>query len=89
MAIGIEAAEPTYFFHTVDGGRDLGREGMRLLDSAAARNAAITFAGPAMHDEPEILWHGRDYRLEVTKEAGKLLFRIIMLSVDAPGPGQS
>ena len=80
---------PSYFFHTADGTRDLDREGTQLPDNAAARKEAIKFAGALMHDQPDILWDGRDYRVEVTNRAGDLLFTIVMLSIDAPASGQA
>lgn len=80
---------PRYFFHTVDGGRDRDQEGTELSDNAAARKAAIRFAGAVLHDEPDVLWDGRDYRVEVTNEAGDLLFTIVMLSIDAPASHQA
>lgn len=46
---------PRYFFHTVDGGRDFDQEGTELPNDAAARKAAIRFAGAVMHDEPDVL----------------------------------
>jgi hypothetical protein len=50
---------------------------------------AIRFAGAVMHDEPDVLWDGRDYRVEVTNEADDLLFTIVMLSIDAPASHQA
>ena len=80
---------PTYFFHTADGDRDLDKEGTELPDNAAARKAAIKFAGAVMHDDPDVLWDGHDYRVEVTNQTGDLLFTVIMLSIDAPASGQA
>ncbi|WP_037492168.1 DUF6894 family protein [Sphingobium indicum] len=80
---------PRYFFHTVDGGRDVDQEGTELPNDAAARKAAIRFAGAVMHDEPDVLWDGRDYRVEVTNETGALLFTIVMLSIDAPASNRA
>ncbi|CCW19756.1 hypothetical protein EBBID32_41260 [Sphingobium indicum BiD32] len=42
-----------------------------------------------MHDEPDVLWDGRDYRVEVTNETGALLFTIVMLSIDAPASNRA
>lgn len=80
---------PRFFFHTADGERDLDQEGTELADNATARKEAIRFAGAIMHEQPEVLWDGRDYRVEVTNKAGELLFTIIMLSIDAPASGQA
>ena len=75
---------PHFYFHTADGGRDRDRRGMDLADQGAARREAIRFAGAVINDEPDVLWDGRDFRVEVTDEAGDLLFTIITLAVDAP-----
>ena len=75
---------PHFYFHTADGGRDLDRQGMDLADQGAARKEAIRFAGAVINHEPDVLWDGRDFRVEVTDEAGNLLFTVITLAVDAP-----
>lgn len=80
---------PRFFFHTADGERDLDKEGIELADNAAARKEAIRFAGALMHDQPDVLWDGRDYRGEVTNTANDLLFTIVMLSIDAPASGRA
>ena len=80
---------PSYFFHTADGERVLDREGVDLADNATARKEAIKFAGAIMHDQPDVLWDGRDYRVEVTNQADDLLFTIVMLSIDAPASGEA
>lgn len=75
---------PHYYFHTADGTRDVDRTGVELVDDAAARREAIRFGGAVMNEQPDVLWDGKDFRVEVTNEAGDLLFTIIMLAVDAP-----
>lgn len=77
---------PHYFFHTADGTHDIDREGVELADDTAARAEAIRFAGAVMRDDPQELWDGMDFRVEVTGEDKRLLFTIIMLAVDAPRP---
>jgi hypothetical protein len=74
----------TYFFHTADGGRLHDRSGMKLAGKGEARKEAIRFLGSILGDEPDLLWDGRDFRVEVTNEAGDLLFTVIALAVDAP-----
>ena len=51
-----------YFFHTADGRRDRDRQGTELPDNATARCEAVRFTGAILHDEPEKLWDGRDFR---------------------------
>ena len=79
---------PRYFFHTADGSRDLDREGFDCADDGAARKQAIRYAGEVMRDEPQVLWDGRDFRVEVMNEAEDLLFTVVMISIDAPASGQ-
>lgn len=75
---------PHYFFHTADGERHRDPSGVDLPDDAAARVEAIRFTGAIMADEPDVLWDGRDFRMEVVDAAQRLLFTIITLAVDAP-----
>ncbi len=75
---------PRYYFHTADGTRDWDPDGVELADQGAARKEAIRFAGAVMTDEPDVLWDGRDFRVEVTNEQRHLLFTIITLAVDSP-----
>lgn len=71
-----------YFFHTVDGGTHRDHDGIELESPAAARVAAIRYAGDILSNEPDVVWDGRDFRVFVTDEAGALLFTIVTLSVD-------
>lgn len=75
---------PRYFFHTANGLRDRDTIGTELPDQATARYHAIKYTGDVMSDDPDVLWDGRDFRVEVTDEQGALLFTIITLAVDAP-----
>lgn len=75
---------PRFFFHTADGSRDRDTTGTELPDATAARVAAIRYAGDLLSDQPDVLWDGRDFRVEVTDEKSDLLFTIITLAVDAP-----
>jgi hypothetical protein len=79
---------PRYFFNTADGTRDRDAVGVQLRDDAAARKQAIKYAGEVMHDEPDVLWDGREFRVEVVNEKDDLLFTVITLAVDAPASGQ-
>jgi hypothetical protein len=75
---------PRYFFATADGSRERDDEGLELSDNNAARRAAIRYAGAIMEGDPNVLWDGQDFRIEVTDEKGRLLFTVITLAVDAP-----
>jgi hypothetical protein len=78
---------PRYFFSTGGGEREVDEEGLDLRDHAAARVAAIKHAGTIMENEPDVLWDGRDFRVEVADDRGLLLFTIIALAVNAPAGG--
>ena len=75
---------PRFFFNTVDGGRDRDLEGTEYADAAAARIAAIRYAGDVLSDTPDIIWDGKGFRVEVTDEREQLLFTIITFAVDTP-----
>ena len=75
---------PRYFFHTADGGRVHDDEGQELADTGAARKAAIRYAGAVLHDEPDILWDGSEFRVEVTDENGAWVLTVVTLAVSAP-----
>ena len=73
-----------YFFSTANGARHADDEGLELPSIAAARVAAIQHAGAIMADEPDVLWDGQDFRVEVTDHEGMMLFTVIAITVDAP-----
>jgi hypothetical protein len=75
---------PRYFFDTHDGGRERDHDGCELPDPHAARIEAIRYGAAVLHDQPELIWDGRDFRVEVRDDAGKLVVTVIMMAVDAP-----
>lgn len=82
---------PRYFFHTVDGTHDIDTIGHDLPGDAAAQREAIRYAGGLLADDPDIVVSDEAFRINVTKEDGRLSCSIIILSVDAgwtsSGPG--
>lgn len=78
-----------YYFHTTDGTVERDTEGMECADLTEVRQRAIRYAGDIMSDEPEVLWDGRDFRVEATNEAGDLLFTIVTLAINAPAGGDT
>ena len=62
---------PLYYFHIADGVRDPDRDGTEFPGNAAAGKPAIRFAGAVMHDEPDVLWNGRGYRVEGYERKGE------------------
>ena len=75
---------PRYFFHSADGARNWDEAGAELANDDAARIEAIRLTGAILKDEPDVLRHGHDFRVEVTDSRKRLLFTIITLAVDAP-----
>lgn len=61
-------------------------EGVELPDPGAAREEAIRYAGAVTQDEPDVLWDGRDFRVDVVDEAKRLVVRVVSLAVDAATP---
>lgn len=78
-----------YFFNTADGSRERDTTGVELRDDSAARKEGIKFAGDVMSHEPDVLWDGHEFRIEVMNEENDLLFTIITLAVDAPASGRT
>ena len=79
---------PRYFFHRSDGYVERDDEGVELSSLHAARVEAVTFAGASLAEEPEQVWNGQDFRVEVTDEQGLLLFTVITLAIDSPAVGK-
>ena len=75
---------PRYFFHRTDGTFDPDDEGTELANVGAARMEAVRFAAGTVDDNPEQVWQGSDFRVEVTDESGMLLCTVIILGIDAP-----
>ncbi len=73
-----------YFFHVIDGGYTRDNVGIELHGLRAARVEAFRLAGLLLADMPELIEVHRDFRMEVTDYANKLLFTIVMMGVDAP-----
>ena len=78
---------PRYFFNTADGQADTDTEGTELPDTAVARTEAIRYAGALLRDSPDMLWDGRDFRVQVLGEDRRLVCTVVALAVDAPQPG--
>jgi hypothetical protein len=74
---------PHYFFNTANGSFEPDPDGIDLSDDAAARVHAIKFAGDVMHHEPDVLWDGSEFRVQVTDDEQQLLFTIEMKAIDA------
>ena len=79
---------PRFYFHLPESGGDLDTEGAEFADRAAARAAAIEFAGEVIADPPGVLWDGQNFRLRVTDERGDLLVTVTAQVIDAPAEMQ-
>jgi hypothetical protein len=77
---------PRSRFHSADGERDYDREGCELPDDEAAQIEAVRYAGEVLRWNAAALWARGQWRVEVTDDAGTLLFTVITLAVDAPRP---
>ena len=64
-----------YFFHIHDGASSLDDEGTELPSLDAAREEALRTAGELLRDR-RAPWNGTPWRMEVTDEAGEILFTL-------------
>lgn len=80
---------PRYFFKTEDGQVHRDQDGTELSGLSAARVHAIRYAGDVMSNEPDVLWDGNEFHVEVSDEKGALLFTIICHAQNAPAGGDT
>ena len=74
---------PRYFFNRTDGYVDNDDVGTELPDLDTARIQAVVFAGESLKDDPSKVWAGHDFRVEVTDEAGRLVFTVVTLAINS------
>ena len=65
---------PRYFFHVHDGSSIRDNEGTELPDIFAAQEQAILLSGELLREMGGKFWNGEEWSLEVTDEAGRILF---------------
>jgi hypothetical protein len=65
---------PRYFFHVHDGSSTRDNEGTELPDIFAAQEEAILLSGELLREMGGKFWNGEEWSLEVTDEAGRILF---------------
>jgi hypothetical protein len=75
---------PRYHFNLSDGRSIPDLEGSELPDLASARREAARYAGQLLQDDPQAVWDGGEWVLEVTDARGLLLFRLILSAIEAP-----
>jgi len=73
---------PRYFFHTADTSTHRDKHGIELPSSSTARQEAIKFAGALLNENPDFLWDGHDFRVQVTDDKGHLIVTVVMFAVD-------
>ena len=76
---------PRYFFSTLDGGHDIDHEGVELSGPAAARVAAVAYAGDMLGDQPDLLQEGGCFSVDVAGEGGQPLFSVVTRVEDRAG----
>lgn len=76
---------PRYFFHVYDGFSTRDNEGTELLDIFEAQEEAIRLSGALLSELGAKFWDGTDWHLEVTDEAGRVLFILRFSAEDVPG----
>ena len=74
---------PRYFFHVHDGSSLPDDEGTELRDLYAAQEEAIRLSGELLRDMGGRFWDGAVWNLEVTDEAGRILFTLRFSAVEA------
>lgn len=80
---------PNFFFSTRERPISADTEATELPDLSAARKHAIVFAGDVMHSEPEVLWDGREFQVDVKNGDGLLLFTLTAFVTNAPAAGDT
>ena len=76
---------PRYFFNVADHIRDEDDQGTELPDREQARLHAVLFAGSLLRDDPELVWDGREFRVEVRDDAQRPVVDVIVRAEDREG----
>ena len=63
--------------------RSLDKMGCSFPHEAAARHAAIRFAGEYIRDHPEAVTSSPNLRVQVTNEREELVYTLMMTSIEA------
>lgn len=69
---------PRYFFNIEDHVRDEDEQGIELADARQARLHAIAFAAGVLKDDPEMVWDGREFSVNVTEADGTPVVDVIV-----------
>jgi hypothetical protein len=79
---------PRYFFHVHDSVSIFDDEGTDLPDLDAARVEAVRLSGEMLRDHAKQFWNGEEWKLEITDEAGLLLFTLVFVAFNAASTSQ-
>lgn len=77
---------PRYFFHVHDGTASRDTEGTQLADIYAAQEEAIRTSGELLREIGGKFWNGEEWSLEVTDEAGRVLFTLRFVAKEGDDP---
>ena len=78
---------PVYHFNVHDGLGIPDPDGTELADLRSARTEAVRLAGRLLMDQPEAVWDGSGWHLEVANDRGAILFRLDFMATEAaPAP---
>ena len=72
---------PKYFFQVAGGNHVLDLEGKELPNASDARIQGIKFAGEILRDMPTLLYETADVKIDVTDEAGQVLFKVLVTTL--------
>lgn len=67
---------PRFFFHVDDGFSTRDTDGTELVDVYEAQAEAIRLSGELLREMGAKFWDGTHWRLQVTDEAGRVLFTL-------------
>lgn len=73
-----------YYFNLAGAVHNADNEGVDLSSMADARTEAVKFAAGYLADNPQTVWMGEEFRIEVTDGDRRPLFTFIAVGVDAP-----
>lgn len=73
-----------YSFNKAGAVFDPDNEGSEIGSSNEARAEAVRYAGEILRGHPALVWHGEDFRIEVTDDQRMLLFTVTVIGMDSP-----
>ena len=73
-----------FYFQLEDSVSSRERDAWDLQDIAAAKCAAVRYAGEILCDSSGTFWNAAEWKLTVTDETGLALFTLELIGTDAP-----